>query len=346
MIMALANNLKSDADSNNTDFIVSRDVLTGTADSDAVLNLKSTLETVANTLLNTTLAEIRAGSVTGAILNLSSELSEMKRQTSSKDDWRTLVTFLRRHPLAAVLREDPYTKRALEKPRGYAGDAVMIDYLYGYPPPTEISPLGRKIFAATVNSSCGQTVAQRRHYLAQAVKLAASDGGGKRVLSVAGGHVREAQLIECYDSLQLKDWISIDQDRESVNHVNSQYARLGITALNKSVRDLLTGSDELGLFDFIYAAGIYDYLPAQMAGQLTKALYGMLRPMGRLLIGNFSTKSADQGYMEAFMDWWLVYRQNDDMNQLAHSLPGEAKKSVYPDSSGNLLWLDVVRGCL
>ena len=31
-------------------------------------------------------------------------------------------------PIFALCQEDPYTRRAFEKPRGYAGDAVMLDF--------------------------------------------------------------------------------------------------------------------------------------------------------------------------------------------------------------------------
>src|SRR5215471_14831280 len=34
------------------------------------------------------------------------------------------------HPLHRMALEDPFTERAFSKPRGYAGDAVMLDYIY------------------------------------------------------------------------------------------------------------------------------------------------------------------------------------------------------------------------
>src|SRR5215475_11877146 len=34
------------------------------------------------------------------------------------------------HPFAELVLQDPYSRRAREKPRGYAGDAVMLDYIY------------------------------------------------------------------------------------------------------------------------------------------------------------------------------------------------------------------------
>jgi hypothetical protein len=34
------------------------------------------------------------------------------------------------HPLHKIALEAPFTERAFSKPRGYAGDAVMLDYIY------------------------------------------------------------------------------------------------------------------------------------------------------------------------------------------------------------------------
>src|SRR5579872_2044960 len=39
-------------------------------------------------------------------------------------------TICQSHPLSQIVLEDPYSRRAYEKPRGYAGDAVMLDYIY------------------------------------------------------------------------------------------------------------------------------------------------------------------------------------------------------------------------
>jgi hypothetical protein len=61
-------------------------------------------------------------------------------------------------------------------------------------------------------------------------------------------------------------------------------------------------------FDLVYAAGILDYLPDALARGLCAALRGLLRPGGELLVANFLPGSKSTGYMEAFLDWWLLYR--------------------------------------
>src|SRR5512139_4125726 len=47
-------------------------------------------------------------------------------------DWRRYVAAARHHPLVHLLHQDPFTCRCFCKPRGYAGDAKMIDFIYGY----------------------------------------------------------------------------------------------------------------------------------------------------------------------------------------------------------------------
>jgi extracellular factor (EF) 3-hydroxypalmitic acid methyl ester biosynthesis protein len=48
------------------------------------------------------------------------------------------------------------------------------------------------------------------------------------------------------------------------------------------------------------------------------------RPGGLMLIPNFLTGVLDTGYMEAFMDWRLIYRNHSDMMALAAALPRSA----------------------
>lgn len=58
----------------------------------------------------------------------------------------------RPHPLAALLCEDPFTRRSVEKPRGYAGDAELIDYIYcglNEEETQSVSPIGQRIWYRT-----------------------------------------------------------------------------------------------------------------------------------------------------------------------------------------------------
>jgi len=53
-------------------------------------------------------------------------------QTVSKQSWEYIVENVAlSHPARDEIFKDPLTYRAFSKPRSYAGDAVMIDYLYG-----------------------------------------------------------------------------------------------------------------------------------------------------------------------------------------------------------------------
>lgn len=46
------------------------------------------------------------------------------RSTGRAEKVREVV---RAHRLGAIVQQDPFTRRAASKPRGYAGDAVMMD---------------------------------------------------------------------------------------------------------------------------------------------------------------------------------------------------------------------------
>ena len=57
-------------------------------------------------------------------------LLEDVRASLNFESWRLWLADVREHPVFGILREDPYTDRAYSKPRGYPGDAEMLDLVY------------------------------------------------------------------------------------------------------------------------------------------------------------------------------------------------------------------------
>ncbi|MGO7465372.1 class I SAM-dependent methyltransferase, partial [Rhizobium ruizarguesonis] len=76
------------------------------------------------------------------------------------------------------LHKDPLTRWSFEKPRGYSGDARLLDFIYGRPEIEDAflsaSNLGRSIYAYTRNASSSVAVSQRRDILARRVDEIAS----------------------------------------------------------------------------------------------------------------------------------------------------------------------------
>jgi len=70
-------------------------------------------------------------------------------------------------------------------------------------------------------------------------------------------------------------------------------------------------------------------------------MFEMTRPGGLMLIPNFLTGVLDTGYMEAFMDWRLIYRTHSDMLALAAALPRSAVADcqVFDDSDAAITCL-------
>lgn len=233
-----------------------------------------------------------------------------------------MIRIGRSHPIRSLVHEDPFTSRAFHKPRGYAGDAVMMDYIYGReedwsPPPA--SELGKAIFQYTTSAPASAGVRERRCYVAEMLDNVGRNAGNS-VLSVAAGHLREASLSLAVRRQRFERFVAMDADEESLNEIEKRYGRHGIEAVAANVRRMLTGPLDLGEFDVIYSTGLYDYLADSTAKRLTYNLFDCLKPNGRLVIANFLPDIRDVGYMEMYMDWHLIYRDRGQMLSLADDI--------------------------
>jgi hypothetical protein len=263
-----------------------------------------------------------------------------------REEWlKDTVPACRRHPLHALLLQDPLTRRAFEKPRGYAGDAVMLDYVYTGVAPAGTTDLGRAVLGVVAAAPGGRSVVGRRGLLAELIDAAARAEGGPAILSLGCGHLREAQRARSARLGWGGRFHALDQDGESLAVVQHEQGQRGVRTVCASVGSLLRGRPGLEGLHLVYAAGLFDYLDDALAARLLGAMYEMLRPGGRLLVANFAPDSHARGYMEAMMDWWLVYRTEGQLEALASAVanPASMNYSVVRDAEGNIVYLQMTR---
>ena len=234
------------------------------------------------------------------------------------DVWQALIPVAKDHPLLEDVLEDPLTHWSFTKPRGYSGDAQLLDYIYCDPHVAEsvanASEIGKALYSHTQNVPSCVAARERRDLLTRYVdEIAAKNGPQTEVLAIAAGHLREANRSAALAEGRLKRWVALDQDPQSVGLIARDFQGTAVEAIDGSVRTVLTRGHKMGKFDFIYASGLYDYLQHNVAVKLTKTCLQMLKPNGTFLFANYAEDNPDAGYRETFMDWVLLLRTEVDM---------------------------------
>ena len=143
----------------------------------------------------------------------------------------------------------------------------------------------------------------------------------------------------------MKRFVAFDQDQDSLAVVRSHGNRYAsLETIQGSIVDLIKGRD-IGKFDLIYSAGLYDYLSMKIARKLTAALFSRLNPGGCLLIGNFLDGIRDRGYMEICMDWSLIFRNQTNIIGFSNDIIDQEVQSMsyFTDPVRNVGYLEIQR---
>ena len=301
-------------------------------------------------LLDTAKANLESFPLDGGktVKMLTTELAALKKRLPV-GDWAQTIQACRTHPVCALLHQDPLTARAYTKPRGYQGDAELLDiiYDYDYHPHWQhpVSELGKALFAHTIQGNAPSAVRYRRDYLVSRLDDICNRNSQAIILSVACGHMREALRSQAIKAGEFERFVGLDHDSETLAVLEQDLKGFGVTSEKGSVMTILRGRFDEEQFDFIYAAGLYDYLNDRMAKHLTRKLFQLLRPGGSLLIANYMPDIEDAGYMETFMGWKLIYRTELEMQNLCKLIPAATiqKKHIFPDQTGSLTYLEMQR---
>jgi extracellular factor (EF) 3-hydroxypalmitic acid methyl ester biosynthesis protein len=278
------------------------------------------------------------------------KLSALVKEFTSEQHERHGYYF--RQQLWPFILGSAFMERTNLKPRGYAGDATMMQMIYDdrYEGAWAFNKLMHR---HPVQHPAAAAVRNRRVLIPRLLRkhLDASSANPYRVLSVACGPARELEdVISGGVDPKRLELTLLDQDDEALAAARATIERVGqpgkLSMVNDSVRTLLkerNATERWGRFDFIYSMGMFDYLTPPVAKAVLARLYELLAPGGALVVGNYHVKNPSRFYMAYWLDWVLYYRTEEEMSALANGLPG-AKVTVGFDDTGCQMFLSVERG--
>ncbi|MGE9764132.1 class I SAM-dependent methyltransferase [Pseudomonas sp. PDM20] len=283
-------------------------------------------------------------SLTEAIEQLEQQLRHLR-----DDETDLLALATGSAPPAEAPRVVPFPRRR-ERPMGEgAGNAVLMDYLYGIDSTLRsLLPDGptEELFRYASSAPASRALRSRRQLLAREIDRCCQQLSGQaRILCVGCGHLREAELARSLRHGQFRQFTALDTQALSLQTVEASYAALGVQTQQCNLDDLFYGRQDLCHFDLIYSPGLYEVLDDHDARDLTRNLFARLLPGGRLLMGNFLPGVPDIAYLEGLLDWRPHYRSDACLLDLLLGIPyndiGSAR--VFHDMGNCVAFLEVTR---
>lgn len=252
----------------------------------------------------------------------------------------------------------PILARTNLKPRGYPGDSEMMRmvYLNDYQGDSTFAKLFHK---HVVEHPAAQSVRNRIKLIAKLLDSVNNDAGfsqqmNVQVLSVGSGPAFELQgVLTSPNDCKKYNFTLLDQDSLAhseaaalVHKIEKRFdSKINVDYLECSVRTMLFSrklKQNLGQFDFIYSMGLFDYLVATVAKAVLKNLYQLLKPGGKMVIGNFHVSNPSKFYMDYWCDWVLLHRTEKEFIDLSKDC-GSMDVSVFFEATGSQMFLNIIK---
>jgi extracellular factor (EF) 3-hydroxypalmitic acid methyl ester biosynthesis protein len=250
----------------------------------------------------------------------------------------------------------PFTDRTFNKPLGYAGDYEMMNMIVrnGFE--------GKSLFAKLIHSfqvdqAPARAVRGRVDFLTS--KIADETGRLSRlgktanIFCVACGPAWEASnFIAEHPLAEQARFCLLDFNEETLQHTTRKieeikkknHRQTEVSLIKNSVQNLLRAggraTKQPAEYDLIYCSGLYDYLNDTTCKSLNNHLFDLLRPGGLLVIGNFAPSMPIPNFMEHFLEWFLIYRDAQQMLDVAPDKAAMENCVVRSEPSGTNFFLE------
>jgi extracellular factor (EF) 3-hydroxypalmitic acid methyl ester biosynthesis protein len=215
--------------------------------------------------------------------------------------------------------------RAYHKLPGYAGDHQTIQLIY------DNKPRGKTLFAKCMDNFFlsaleSEAVRNRSKYLEKKIKHFIKQNNRAKIVSFGCGTAQEIRNLLLNQPSLLKDSEIhlIDQDVEALKNAQKLIKKIltekqtnsNIYYHNWGIKNILKNGFTFGKADFIYSAGVYDYLSDKVCYKLTSTFFDLLNSNGMIIIGNFNTNTPEHLVRTIILDWNLNLRDKKKLLEL------------------------------
>jgi SAM-dependent methyltransferase len=219
-----------------------------------------------------------------------------------------------RKAVRSVLAESWIMHRSIAKPRGLAGDHLLLDAFYTRR--TSESVVGRLLDEIVLDCAAGRAVARRKRYVARWLGERMALRPNALVADIACGPCRlEKDMLD--DGVRPgARFLAMDGDDQALAYAHRLVGgdpRVQLWHENaiRIARDPYAAAPLAGA-DLVVSLGLFDYLPDRIAVRLLRALVRTMRAGGEMLVGNFASDNPSRLFMEWFGDWALIHRSEQD----------------------------------
>jgi extracellular factor (EF) 3-hydroxypalmitic acid methyl ester biosynthesis protein len=273
---------------------------------------------------------------------INENLAKYKMLMATQEDQDLMWGFIFKEIFPYIMRSR-FVERAYYKPKGYAGDFLMMEHIYLDKPDGD-GKLGKIVDAWCLQRPGAKAIRGRRKLLsAQLASLSRPflrNGFHIKIMNLACGPNRELFdfLATCEYSQDIEA-LCVDIDSEALRftnqHVNVFPHMASIRLMKENLVKWALGkvSHEIGKQHIIYSAGLCDYLDRRLFQAMIKRCHEHLESSGKLILGNFAPYQ-DQIFMDEILHWKLLYRTSEDLADIFAETPFGNNIEILTEEEG------------
>lgn len=256
-----------------------------------------------------------------------SSLDSYKKEFFERID--RISELIDQHPEADILKDDFFKlcgkldasllhERTRNKPLGYAGDFLLIDWIYTQK--TAESGIGKCFDELFHSYEAAQAVRNRKDYFIRICdELTQEKKASIDILDLGCGSCRDVmEAVESLTNGLTYNFHCVDHEPEAIEYAKSiiagtraeKYVELECNNIFRFQTDRT--------FDLIWSAGLFDYLDNRIAALLIRKLWRRLRPGGWFVFGNFSPQNPTRKGMELVGKWYLLHRTANELLEICN----------------------------